>query len=79
MQHAKHTGWIFKNISKIPPKEREKMKELCKVKECCLFIFQQVKLIEDEWFSFLKFMGIHISFQIKIQVSHWLISNQSIA
>ena len=35
------------------PKER--WKNYVNLQEYCLFIFWKVKLIEDEWFSFLKF------------------------
>ena len=48
----------LKKISRFPPKERKKMEELCKVTRILLFILWQVKLIEDGWFSFLKFIKL---------------------
>ena len=34
-------------------KKEKRWKNYVKLEEYCLFIFPQVKLIEDEWFSFL--------------------------
>ena len=41
-------------------KKEKRWKNYVKLQKYCLFIFPQAKLIEDEWFSVLKFMGFHI-------------------
>ena len=57
MQHAKNlqTPPPKKTVDSHQKKER-RWKNYVKLQGYCLFNFQQVKLIEDEWFSFLKFI-----------------------